>query len=406
MKYYDLIVIGAGPSGIFCSINTAYSNKKVLLVEKNNKIGKKLLIAGHGKCNLTNIGDIKSFLTKYGTANKFIKTSLNSFKPKDMIDWFEKHNLPLTLIEETGKYFPHTMKSLDVVNLLEKELKESGVEILLNSFISNISIDKNNNYLIEIENEIFNTKSLVISTGGASFPATGTTGDGYKYARQLDHTVIHPKPALAPIYVDNYNFTELSGISFKKVTIKLFRNNSLIAENIGDILFTHHNLSGPGIIDFSRYVLKGDILKINLIHVSREVFENNFLKEINLNGKKTIKNFLLSFTIPERFIKRFLELNSIIENKKISEISKLERTIICTLSQYEFKVTRVGDFSIAMATAGGVNLDEINSKTMESKLHKNLYFVGEVLNIDGDTGGYNVQAAFSTGYLAFKNIVK
>ncbi|MGL5123555.1 MAG: NAD(P)/FAD-dependent oxidoreductase [Fusobacteriaceae bacterium] len=406
MKHYDLIVIGGGPSGIFCSINVATSSKKVLLIEKNNKIGKKLLIAGHGKCNLTNAGDIKNFLNKYGTGNKFIKTALNSFKPKDMLEWFEKNKLHLTLIDESGKYFPHTMKSLDVVTLLEDKLKKSKVEILLNSFVSNISIDKEKNYLIKTEKEIFLTKSLVISTGGASYPITGTTGDGYKYAKELSHTIVKPKPALTPIYVDNYNFTELSGISFKKVSIKLFRNNLLYAESIGDLLFTHHNLSGPGIIDFSRYVIKGDILKINFIGISLEIFEENFFKEINLNGKRTIKNFLSSFEIPERFIKKFLELSSINENKKISEITKFERIIILNLSQYEFKVTRVGDFSIAMATAGGVSLEEVNSKTMESKIHKNLYFVGEILNIDGDTGGYNIQAAFSTGYLAYKNIIK
>ncbi|MGL4687539.1 MAG: aminoacetone oxidase family FAD-binding enzyme, partial [Fusobacteriaceae bacterium] len=231
MKYYDLIVIGGGPSGVFCSINVAASSKKVLLIEKNNKIGKKLLIAGHGKCNLTNAGDIKSFLDKYGTGNKFLKTSLNTFKPKDMLEWFEKNNLPLTLVEETGKYFPHTMKSLDVVNLLEDKLKKNKVEILVNTSITSISIDENNNYTVEIEKETFTAKSLVISTGGASYPVTGTTGDGYKYAKLLNHTIVQPKPALTPIYVDNYNFTELSGISFKKVSIKLFRNSILHAES-------------------------------------------------------------------------------------------------------------------------------------------------------------------------------
>lgn len=406
MKFYDLIIIGGGPGGLFSGITVGKTGKKVLILEKNSRVGKKLLVAGQGKCNLTNSGELKVFLTKYGDKGKYLKQSLNLFKPKDMINWFEEKGLPLTLIEETGKYFPKTMKSIDVINLLEKECIKNGVEIKNSVTIEKIEIDSEEKFSVITKSESFKTKILLISTGGASYPGTGTTGDGYIYAKNLGHKIINPKPCLTPIFVDNYQFAELSGISFKELNIKLFRENRLIKSTKGDILFTHHNLSGPGLIDFSRYLEKDDILKINFINKEITQFEKEFLENVNINGKKLLKTFLNEQNLPERFLRKFCALNKIDESKKISEVSKKEREIIISLSEYSFRVTRLGNFQIAMATAGGVATEEVNSKTMESKILPNLYFAGEVLDIDGDTGGYNIQAAFSTGYTAALDIIK
>lgn len=418
MKTYDLIIIGAGPAGMFAGITAASHDKKVLLLEKNKKLGKKLLIAGHGRCNLTNSRDFKEFFSKYGDGGRFLKSALNSFKPKDLIDWFQEHGLKLTLVEESGKYFPHTMRSLDVLELLEREMKKNRVEIILDCDIKDIQRNRDENleeedvstpeiaYTVVTGRGEFTCRNLLIATGGASYPATGTTGDGYRYGKNLGHKIVAPKPSLTPVYVDNYVFGDLSGISFSDVKITLYREGKKLKETEGDLLFTHHNLSGPGIIDFSRYVNKDDLLGINFIGITKENFQEAILKEAERKGKRNIKNFLLDYKLPERFVKKILQLLEIDESKKLSEISKKERGDIIQIADYRFRVTRLGGMDIAMATAGGISLDEINPKTMESKICRNLYFAGEVTDIDGDTGGYNIQAAFSMGYLAAKSILK
>lgn len=405
MNIYDLIVIGGGPGGIFSAITVASANKKTLLIEKNSKIGKKLLVAGQGKCNLTNGDEFKSFLLKYGPKGKFLKNALYSFSPENLIDWFSQKNLPLVLVKDTNKYFPNTFKSTDVVSLLEDQCYRAGVSLKASCEATAISNIKDLFYIKTNCGE-FISKNIIISTGGKSYPGTGTTGDGYSFAKSLGHKIIEPFPCLTPIYVDNYAFTDLSGISFKDIEITLFRDNKLINKNTGDLLFTHHNLSGPAIIDFSRYIRKRDILKVNFIGISKEDFNKEILNFINTKGKLAIKTFLNQYSLPERFIKKIASLLEINLEKKSSELSKIERDILLKLCEYSFTVTKLGDFNIAMATNGGVDTNEINSKTMESKLVKGLYFVGEVLDIDGDTGGYNIQAAFSTGYLAAQSIIK
>ncbi|MGL4980429.1 MAG: NAD(P)/FAD-dependent oxidoreductase [Fusobacteriaceae bacterium] len=405
MKKYDLIVVGAGPSGIFTAIEVASHGKKVLLIEKNKKIGKKLLIAGQGRCNLTNSCELKEFLLKYGDGGRFLKSALNEFKPKDMINWFKDRGMNLVLVEETGKYFPETMRSLDVLSLLEKEMRRFGVEILLDGKPDKIE-RKDSGYSITVGENSYYGENLLIATGGASYPATGTTGDGYLYAKKLGHKIVTPKPCLTPVYVDNYSFSDLSGISFSGVKIDLWRDGKIYKSTKGDILLTHHNLSGPGIIDFSRYIVKDDILGINFVGVATEEFQKKIIESAGSNGKQNIKNFLLTSPIPERFVKKMLSIWEIDESKKLSEISKVERASLLQLTNYKMRVTRLGGMEIAMATTGGVSLEEINPKTMESKISENLYFTGEVLDIDGDTGGFNIQAAFSTGYLVRKHILK
>lgn len=405
MKKYDLIVVGAGPAGIFAAIEVATQGKKVLIIEKNKKIGKKLLIAGQGRCNLTNGCEFKEFFQKYGEEGRFLKSALNEFKPKDLIRWFEERGLNLVLVEGTGKYFPETMRSLDVVELLEKEMKKNGVEILMDTFLEKIELQGGEYNLISKDKK-YSCKNILISTGGASYPATGTTGDGYMYGKKMGHKIVTPKPCLTPVYVDNYSFGDLSGISFSGVKISLWRDGKIFKTTSGDILLTHHNLSGPGIIDFSRYILKDDLLGINFLKISGEEFQKNLIESAEKNGKQNIKNFLLQYALPERFVKKFLTLLGVDETKKLSEISKMERSTLAQITDYRMRVTRLGGMEIAMATSGGISLEEINPKTMESKICKNLYFAGEVLDIDGDTGGFNIQAAFSTGYLAGKSILK
>ncbi|MGL4945520.1 MAG: aminoacetone oxidase family FAD-binding enzyme, partial [Fusobacteriaceae bacterium] len=271
MKKYDLVVVGAGPAGIFAAIEVAEQGKKVLLLEKNKKIGKKLLIAGQGRCNLTNSCEFKEFFMKYGNEGRFLKSALNEFKPKDLISWFGEKGLKLVLVKETGKYFPETMRSLDVLELLQKEMKRAGVEVATDQFVEKIQ-EQSEGYILVTKSEEYFGKNILIATGGASYPATGTTGDGYIYAKKLGHKIINPKPCLTPVYVDSYPFADLSGISFSDIKIDLWREGKILKSTRGDILFTHHNLSGPGIIDFSRYILKDDILGINFLKIGGEEF--------------------------------------------------------------------------------------------------------------------------------------
>lgn len=405
MNTYDLIVIGGGPSGIFSAINVAMANKQVLLIEKNNRIGKKLLVAGQGRCNLTNGAELKEFFHKYGDKGKFLKTSLYSFTPENLIQWFAKNGLPLELVPESNKYFPNTFKSTNVVELLERQCNKCNVQLVTSCEAKNISY-VDNLFFVKTSCGDFVAKNLLISTGGKSYPGTGTTGDGYYFAKSLGHKVIEPQPCLTPVYVDNYAFTDLSGISFKSVEVTVFRENKIIDKNIGDLLLTHHNLSGPAIIDLSRSIRKKDTLKINFLKMPKEEFNKDIIAFINEKGRLPLKSFINKYDLPERFIRKFSALFNINFDKKSAELSKSEREALLKLCEYTFTVTKLGDFNIAMATNGGVDTTEINPKTMESKIVKSLYFTGEVLDIDGDTGGFNIQAAFSTGYLAAQNILK
>lgn len=399
---YDLIIVGGGPAGIFSAIFAGNKGLKVLLLEKNKKLGKKLLIAGSGKCNLTHTGDYKEFIEKYGENGKFLKKALYNFKPSDMIKFFQDNGLYLVK-NENGKYFPHTFKSQDVLDLLLNLCKKAGVKILTENEVH--SIESFENFEIKTINDKFVSKNVLITTGGLSFPQTGSDGAGYKFSKNLGHSLEDTKPCLTPIFVNDYNFSDLSGIAFYNISMMIIRDNKKLMEKTGDMLFTHKNLSGPLIIDNSRYIKKGDILSFNFVSMPYEKFNNNLLDKIGKYGTKSVKNLLLDFNLPERFIKKILSLYNISDGKKCAEISKTERTLLVkNLTEYQFGVSRLASYDVAMATKGGIKLNEINSKTMESKLIKGLYFAGEVLDIDGNTGGYNIQAAASMGVLAVSSI--
>lgn len=403
MKIYDLIVIGGGPAGIFAAIYAAKKNMSVAIIEKKNNIGKKILVAGSGKCNVTHQGEINYFLNRYGDHGKFLKNALYNYKPEDLIDFIESKGLKMQALEN-GKIFPETMRSTDVLNLLIKELKKLKVDIFTNNSVIS-SEKKNETFKIETDKEMFSGRNLLISTGGKSYPATGSEGDGYKLAQMFGHSIEAPRPALTTVYVNDYPYADLSGISFQKVKIELYRENKKVKEHYGDVLFTHSNLSGPGIIDFSRYFLKGDTLFINFTGKELEDISEEIIEASKTNGKQSIKRFFSRYNIPERFLKKLFKMHDIDENVKLGELSKADRVLLTKkLSKHEFLISRLGNFDVAMATAGGVSLKEVNQKTMESKLVKKLYFAGELLDIDGDTGGFNIQAACSTGVLAAKSI--
>ncbi|MGL5053791.1 MAG: NAD(P)/FAD-dependent oxidoreductase [Cetobacterium sp.] len=404
MNSFDLIVVGGGPAGIFTAITAAENNLKVALLEKNKRIGNKILIAGSGKCNLTHTGATKEFLEKYGANGKFLKESLNKYSPEKFIEFFKKNGLPLILVEESGKYFPETFSSLDVVNLLKLKLEKLKVTIVHNVKIENISKD-GDEFIINTENETYICDKVAIATGGKSYPGVGTTGDGYIMAKELGHKIVPPAPALAPIFVKDYMFEELSGISFQDTKITIWKDNKKVIQNKGAVLLTHTNFSGPGILDNSRYIENGSSLEINYIGKDYEFLNREIIDEMNLDGKKTVKKVLGQYFLPERFIRRILIAAEVAEDLKLAQLSKEKREILVKLlTSNKMEISKVGSFETAMVTKGGVALEEVNSKTMESKKVPGLYLVGEILDVDGDTGGYNIQAACSMGVLAGKSM--
>ncbi|MBN2733273.1 MAG: NAD(P)/FAD-dependent oxidoreductase [Methanomicrobiaceae archaeon] len=403
---FDVIVAGGGPAGLFCAAWVSGAGKKVLLIEKKDSCGKKLLITGLSQCNLTQDGDIKSFFSHYGDNGKFLRPSLLSFKNTDLISFFNERGLE-TVAEKGNKIFPATKKAQDILRILLSECERNGVLINCCEGIID-AFKKDDLFVVNTAKSSYSCENLVIATGGITYPATGSTGDGYKIAKGFGHTISETGPALCAVSVFGYNFQSLSGISFRDVKISLYHENKKAKENSGDILFTHTGLSGPGILHMSRFIKPGDTLRISFIPgMTADAFRQDFSKKTAESGIKTVKSVLLEYGFPERFAKKIMDLSETANTLTCAHLSKDKRNIIVgQICEHNFIVNSLSGLNEAMVTRGGVSLSEINPKTMESKICPHLYFAGEVLDIDGDTGGYNLQAAFSTGYMAAKNIIQ
>lgn len=402
MEKYDVIIVGAGPAGLFATINLPKS-MKVLLLEKNNMAGKKFLMSGSGRCNITHAGDIKDFFNNFGDNGKFLKKAFYKFNNKDTVNFFEQRGLKM-ITNENGKIFPITQKSKDVLDIMINECKNAIIK--LNESVLNIEKEEEK-FLVKTKLNNYIADNVIITTGGKSYPSTGSSGDGYKFAKNFSHTLIKIKPALASVDIENYIFSDNAGISLKDVTIYVYRDDKKIKEKKGDILFTHSGLSGPVILDNSRYLEIGDVIKVNIINKKHDEFLRDFIEIAEKEGSFTIKKILKNYNIPDNIIKTILDKNNINSDLQIANINKKIRAkIIQEFCEHSFIIEKIGNYNNAMVTSGGVSLKEINPNTMESKLVKKLYFAGEVMDIDGDTGGYNIQAAFSTGYLAALDIKK
>jgi len=405
VEKHALIVIGGGPAGLFCALRAAGDGRRILLLEKKAHPGRKLLLSGSGQCNITHDGDIGSFLSHYGDNGRFLKPSLMNFQNRDLISFFTKRGLPL-MTEPGGKVFPRSRKASGILDILVKECATAAVEIRCEDPVLEVSI-RDKGFSIRTEHVTYRADQLVIATGGLAYPATGSTGDGYVFARTLGHSVTEVSPALAAVTIEDYRFSDLAGISFVDVIISLSRVGQKTRQHKGDLLFTHSGLSGPGILDFSRFIRPGDTLRISFLPSSdqRNVRET-LLNRISAAGNARIRTVLTGLDLPERFANKLLTLAGIDQNLTGAHLSKKDRSaLIELLTGCPFVVGRLGGIHEAMVTRGGISLAEIDPKTMESRLVPSLFFVGEVLDIDGDTGGYNLQAAFSTAALAARTIV-
>jgi len=402
INYYDIIIVGAGPGGLFSALNLP-KELNTLILEKNSSVGKKLLMSGSGRCNFTHSGNIDEFFLHYGDKNNFVKPSLLGFTNNDLIEYVKKHKIEI-VIDKNGKVFPKSQKAKDILDCLIKDCYSNNVNIHLNEKV--IEIKKvEDNFVVCSDKNTYKSKFIILATGGKSYPNSGSTGDGYRIAETFGHTIITPKPALTPIIVKNFKFSILSGVSLYNREVVLYKEGKKRKSIIGDIVFTHFGLSGPAILDLSRYIDENDIIKINLLNDNFDNVSKKYIDLISTKGGITLKTFFKGYNIPERLIDEILLLSDIQGNVKISKVNKeIRNKIIRIFCEMEFEVERKGDFNIAMVTTGGVSIKEINSKTMESKIIPGFYFVGEVIDVDGDTGGYNLQFAFSSAYLAAKHI--
>jgi len=407
---FDVAIIGGGPAGIIAAIRAAELGFKVVLIEKNQNLGKKLLLTGNGRCNISHAEfNDKKFVEKLGKKGQFILSALSVFGPKEIINFFENRGLK-TKIEKDGRIFPASDKAQDVLNILIKCLNKNKVKLLLNQKIIDFEIKKENIESIKLSKGDIFARSFILCTGGKSYPETGSTGDGYAFAQKMGHKIINPKPALVPIKIKENWIKDLQGLSLKNVNITLFQNNKKQDQRMGEMIFTHFGLSGPVILDLSRKIeellVNGEvILKIDLIPtLDFSTLDKKIQEDFKRN--KILKNYL-SEIIPKRLSDLIIKFSGITPDKKLNSITKEERKKIIEIIK-GFKLTpgSSASFNQAIITSGGVDLKKIDSKTMKSKIIKNLFFAGEIIDLDGPTGGYNLQICWSTGYVAGENANK
>jgi predicted Rossmann fold flavoprotein len=406
MEQYDSVVIGAGPAGLFCAIYAVQPGQRILLLEKNSNPGAKLLLSGSGQCNITHSGDIRDFLSRYGDHKKQVRPALFGFTNLDIVEFFRKRGLAM-ITEENGKVFPETRRSADVLSILVRECKEQGVVLHCSEPVMEVNRARRG-FEITTPKSTYYSPVIVIATGGASYPKTGSTGDGYRISASLGQPVTDIAPALTPLLIQNFPFASLSGMSFTGMHFSIWRAGKKIANHTGDVLFTHLGLSGPGILDASRGIRAEDEIRLSFVGtLKREEFTADLRRRIQESRDWQIGTILAAYPIPERLNRKLLALSGIPEDLKGNHFSAEQRLqLIANCTEFPLTVTAPGGFSVAMVTRGGVALENVNPKTMESTIISNLYFAGEVLDIDGDTGGYNLQAAFSTAFLAGQSIRK
>ncbi|MFH1537040.1 MAG: NAD(P)/FAD-dependent oxidoreductase [Patescibacteria group bacterium] len=408
---YNLAVIGGGPSGMMAAGRAAEKGARVVLVEKNNQLGIKLLMTGGKRCNITNAEeDLQKLIKVYGKNGRFLYSALNKFSNKDVIDFFGKYGLK-TKMEKDNRVFTVSDNSKEVVDCLEKYLKKNNVEIKYNSTVEKFIL-KNKKIvkaILKTGDEIV-ADNFVLATGGKSYPDSGSSGDAYKWLEQMGHTIVEPRPALTPIIVKEKIVKRLEGLSLKDAEVSLWDKKKLCSY-IGETVFTSNGLSGPVILNLSKYVSEYNSKDINKLKIKIDfqpelnypALDLKIQKEFAEQKNKQIKN-CLNKLLPNKLIPVIIELSEIEATKQINEITKIERKkLLKLIKEFEFSVQGVAGFNKAVITSGGVDLKEVDPKTMKSKIIDNLYFGGEILDIDGPTGGYNLQVAWSTGYLVGEN---
>lgn len=401
-----VLVIGGGAAGMMAAITAARNGRNVILFEKNEKLGKKLFITGKGRCNITNSADIEELFPAVVSNSKFLYSSFYGFTNEQVIDFFEELGVK-TKVERGGRVFPISDHSSDVIQALEREMNRLGVNVRLRAEVKEILADNGITTGVQLSSgEKIYGEAVIAATGGISYPSTGSTGDGYRFARKFGHRVTELFPALVPMEVKEWYAKELMGLSLRNIEIQVTDGNKKLYEEFGEMLFTHYGVTGPVILSASSIVGKRLGEKELTLHIdlkpalTEEQLNRRVLREFESNHNRQFKNAVDSL-FPAKLKPIMVELSGISEDKKVNEITKEERIRFVHLIK-DFTMTLIGlrSFKEAIITKGGVAVKEIGPGTMESKLVKGLYFAGEVLDLDALTGGYNLQIAWSTGYLA------
>ena len=416
-----VIVIGGGPAGMMAAITAKENKNDVILIEKNNQLGKKLLITGKGRCNITSSLDIEEFIKNTPGNGMFLYSAYQQYTNKDIIQFLKKQGLDVK--EERGnRIFPVTDKSIDVLKCFTKRMKELNIDIIYNTKVTEILVENIDGSVkvtgVKTEEKIWKADKVILATGGKSYPLTGATGDGYLLAEKLGHHIVPIKPSLVPLESHNISeCKELQGLSLKNIQIKLIDNekNKCIYEDFGEMLFTHFGVSGPTILSASAHLVrykninellenKNIILKIDLKPaLNDKKLNDRILRDFNETKNKQFKNSLDKL-LPQKLIPIIIKRSKIDPNKKVNEITKKEREeLIKIIKNFDLIIKKFRPIEDAIITSGGINIKEINPKTMESKKVKGLYFAGEIIDVDSYTGGFNLQIAYSTGYTAGVN---
>ena len=409
-----VIVVGGGPAGMMAAITAAENGNEVIIIEKMSSLGRKLLITGKGRCNITSSLYMSEFIKNTPRNGKFLYSAFQNYTNKDIIEFLKEQGLEVK--EERGnRIFPITDKSVDVLNCFIKKIKELNIQCKLDTAVEKILVQNNEIIAVRTNKEMIKANKVILATGGKSYPLTGSTGDGYNIAKSLGHTIEKIKPSLVPLEVYEKEYCQsLQGLSLRNIEIKIIDKDKkkTIYEDFGEMIFTHFGISGPTILSASAhlikykdidYLLKKKNIVINIDlkpALSEEQLDERILRDFKEFKNKQFKHSLDKL-LPKKMIPLIIKLSKINEDKKVNEITKEERKKIVELLK-NFTIT-IKDFrpvEEAIITCGGISTKEINPKTMESKIIKGLYFAGEIIDVDAYTGGFNLQIAYSTGYTA------
>ncbi len=405
-----IIVIGGGAAGMMSAITAASNEHDVILIEKNEKLGKKIFITGKGRCNFTNAGDSDDLFNSVVTNQKFLYSAFHGFSNYDTMGFFDELGLAFK-VERGNRVFPESDHSSDVIGALSRKMKSLGVEILLNTKVEEVCSKDGAFHSVKVEDAFEKHKEIkgdavIIATGGNSYQSTGSTGDGYRFAKSLGHKVTPILPALVPFKVAEEWERDLQGLSLRNVSVTIYDGKKELYTEFGEMLFTHFGVSGPTVLSASSYVAKTIQKKelqlvINLKPaLTEDQLDERILRDFDEVKNKSFKNSLDKL-LPKKLIPVVVMLSKISPEKKVNEITKQERqNLVYLIQHFTLTLTGLRGFQEAIVTQGGVDVKEINPSTMESKLVKNVYFAGEVLDVDAVTGGFNLQIAWSTAYAA------
>lgn len=406
-----VLIVGGGAAGMLASIFAARNGNEVHVFEKNEKLGKKLFITGKGRCNLTNACDMDTLFSSVVTNDKFLYSSFYGYTNQDVMDFFESLGLQIK-VERGNRVFPASDHSSDVIKVLEKEMKAQGVQIHLYQTVTQIAKKDGRFAALKLaDGTMVEGDACILCTGGMSYQTTGSTGDGYRFAKALGHKVTELRPSLVPIETKEYFVPELMGLSLKNVETRILDGKKVLYQDFGEMLFTHYGVSGPLILSASAYIGKElsekKELKLSIDlkpSLSEEQLDARVLREFEANHNKQFKN-AIGGLFPSKLVPVMIAESGIDSEKKVNVISKEERQgFVHLIKNFEMTLIRLRDYKEAIITQGGINVKEVNPSTMESKLIEGVYFAGELLDLDAVTGGFNLQIAWSTAYAAGSNI--